>query len=204
MERMLVVIFNGESKAYEAADALQDLNETGGVGMKGEWVLTRQSDGTVAVVKTDNTLPEGSMGGAVIGSLIGLFGGPVGLAIGATSGLVVGATADIARARLDQDFVEEVRTSLAPGKAALVAEIEEDEPEAVDQRMGALGGAVLRRDMSDIADADYERRAGDVRARLGQAKQVVAQDRTQRKGRAKARMNALLHRQDGDKDDPQG
>jgi hypothetical protein len=30
MERMLVAIFNGESQAYEAADALQDLNETGG------------------------------------------------------------------------------------------------------------------------------------------------------------------------------
>src|SRR4029450_7848033 len=89
MERMLVVILDDEHKAYEAADALQDLNENGAVGLKGAWVLTRQSDGSVGVVKTDDTLPEGSMGGAVIGGLAGLFGGPVGLAVGATSGLVI-------------------------------------------------------------------------------------------------------------------
>jgi uncharacterized membrane protein len=202
MERMLVVIFDGEHKAYEAADALQEMNENGAVGMKGAWVLTRQRDGTVSVVKTDNTLPEASMGGAVVGSLAGLFGGPVGLAVGAASGLVIGATADMARARLDQDFVEDVRKSMAPGKAALVAEIDEEEPEAIDQRMGAIGGVILRRDLSDVADADYERRAAQVRARVGQAKEAVAQDRTERKDRVKARMNAFLHR--GDKDDAKG
>lgn len=199
MERMLVVIVDNEHKAYQAADALQDLNENGAVGLKGAWVLTRQSDGSVAVVKTDDTLPEGSMGGAVIGGLAGLFGGPVGLAVGATSGLVIGATADIARARLDQDFVDEVRKSLAPGKAALVAEIDEEEPEAIDQRMGAMGGVIFRRDMSDVADAAYERRAAEVRARVGEAKEAVAQDRAERKSKLKGKMNALLHR--GDKHD---
>ena len=202
MERMLVVTFDGEHKAYQAADALEDMNENGAVGLKGAWVLTRQRDGTVAVVKTDNTLPEGSMGGAVVGSLVGLFGGPVGLAVGAASGLVIGATADIARARLDQDFVEDVRKSIAPGRAALVAEIDEEEPEAIDQRFGAMGGVILRRDLSDVADADYERRAADVRARVGQAKEAVAEDRAQRKGKLKGKMNALLHR--GDKRDKEG
>src|SRR4029450_7090335 len=96
---------------------------------------------------------EGRMGGPVIGSVVGVVGGPVGLAVGATSGLVIGATADIARARLDQDFVEDVRKSLAPGKAALVAEIDEDEPETIDQRMGAMGGVIFGRERVEVGGA---------------------------------------------------
>ncbi len=169
MERMLVVIFNDESKVYEAADTLESLNEEGAIGLTGEWVLMRQQDGEVSVVKTDDTLPEGTMGGTVVGGLIGLFGGPAGLAIGAVTGAAAGATADMARARLDQDFVADISESLAPGKTALVAEINEDEPEAVDARMHALGGRIFRRDLSEFADADYEQRANEVKSRVGRA-----------------------------------
>ena len=166
MERMLVVIFNDESKAYKGADTLESLKEEGAIGLTGEWVLMRQQDGDVSIVKTDDTLPEGTMGGTVVGGLIGLFGGPVGLAIGAATGAAAGATADMARARLDQDFVADISESLAPGKTALVAEINEDEPEAVDARMHALGGRVIRRDLSDFVDADNELRANEVKLRV--------------------------------------
>jgi len=162
---MLLVIFNDESTAYEAADTLERLDEQGAVGVRGEWVLTRQQDGDVSVVKTDDKLPEGTMGGTVVGGLLGLLGGPVGVALGATGGAAVGATADMARARLDQDFVADVSKSLGPGKTALIAEINEDEPEAVDERMTALGGQIFRHDLSDLADADYERRARSVKSR---------------------------------------
>jgi len=193
---MLVVIFSDDTKAYDAADSLQTFHEDGIVAVKGAWVLTRQADGAVAVVKTDDTLPEGTMGATVVGSLIGLFGGPVGLAVGAASGLLVGATADIARARLDQDFVADITNNLAPGKAALVAEIDEEEPEAVDERMNALGGLTFRRDLSDIADAEYEQRAGAVKSRVASVNADLAQAYAERKGRLQARMNTLFQRRD--------
>ena len=199
MERMVVVIFNDESKAYEAADTLESLNEEGAIGLTGEWVLMRQQDGEVSIVKTDDTLPEGTMGGTVIGGLIGLFGEPAGLAIGAATGAAAGATADMARARLDQDFVADISESLAPGKAALVAEINEDEPEAVDARMHALGGRIFRRDLSDFADADYERRANEVKSRLAHARRDIAHDYRTRKRNLTSRVKAFFHT--GDRDD---
>jgi uncharacterized membrane protein len=199
MERMLVVIFNDESKAYEAADKLESLNEEGAIGLTGEWVLMRQQDGDVSIVKTDDTLPEGTMGGAVVGGLIGLFGGPVGLAIGAATGAAAGATADMARARLDQDFVADISESLAPGKTALVAEINEDEPEPVDARMHALGGRIFRRDLSDFADADYERRANEVKSRVAHARRDIAHDYRTRERNLTSRVKALFHT--GDRDD---
>jgi uncharacterized membrane protein len=199
MERMLVVILNDESKAYEAADSLKSLNEEGAIGLTGEWVLTRQQDGDVSIVKHDDTLPEGTMGGTVVGGLIGLFGGPVGLAIGAATGAAAGATADMARARLEQDFVADISACLAPGKTALVAEINEDEPEAVDARMDALGGRIFRRDLLDFADADYGRRADQLKSRVAHASRDIAHDYRTRTRNLTSRVKGLFHT--GDRDD---
>ena len=201
MDRMLVVIFNDESKAYQAADTLESLRDEGAVGVRGEWVLMRQTDGDVSIVKTDDTLPEGTMGGTVVGALIGLLAGPVGLTLGAVGGAAAGAAADMARAHLDQDFVANVSRSLAPGKTALVAEIEEDEPEAVDAQMTALGGQIFRRDLSNFADVDYERRERSFRSRVTHAGRDIAHDYERRKRGLTSRVKSYFHV--GDKDDEQ-
>jgi uncharacterized membrane protein len=201
MDRLLLVVFNDESTAYEAADTLGSLNEEGAVGVRGEWVLMRRQDGEVTVVKVDDKLPEGTMGGTVVGGLIGLLGGPVGLALGAVGGAAVGATADITRARLEQDFVADVSKNLAPGKTALIADINEDEPEAVDAQMTALGGQIFRRDLSDFADADYERRARAVKSRVARARRDIAHEYRTRKRNLTSRVKAVLHT--GDREDEQ-
>src|SRR5215510_734641 len=153
MERMVVTIFDDETKAYEGADVLQAVNEEGIVAVHEAWVLTRDRDGSVSVVKTEDTLPEGTMGGTVVGSLIGLLGGPVGVAIGAASGMALGATADVARAHPGRDFITDVSRALAPGKIALVAEVDEESTESLDARMKALDGQLFRRDLQDFADS---------------------------------------------------
>jgi uncharacterized membrane protein len=60
------------------------------------------------------------------GSLIGLFGGSVGLAIRAGAGLFGGLMYDLANAGIGEDFLNEVGRSLQPGKAAVVAAVWED------------------------------------------------------------------------------
>ncbi len=89
MERMLVVVFDSEAKAYEGSRALQGLGEDSIIAVHASWVVTTDSDGTTTPIKTHEALPEGTMGGTAVGSLIGMFGGPVGLAVGAASGFVI-------------------------------------------------------------------------------------------------------------------
>jgi uncharacterized membrane protein len=156
MKRMLVVIFDSEEKAYEAARALETLSEESMIAVYDDVVVKKDSGGTTtSVVKTHDTDPQGTMGGTAVGSLIGLLGGgPIGLAVGATTGFVLGAAADVARARLGRHFVREVADALAPGHTAPVAEIDEEDTDPVDSRMRALGGSIFRSDLSDVADAD--------------------------------------------------
>ena len=89
MERMLVVVFDDEAKAYEGSRALQGLGEDSIIAVHASRVVTKDPDGTTTVIKTHEALPEGTMGATAVGSLIGMFGGPVGLAVGAASGFVI-------------------------------------------------------------------------------------------------------------------
>jgi uncharacterized membrane protein len=159
MKRMLVVFFDSEEKAYEGARVLQTLYEESMIGVDDDVVVTKDRDGTTRVVKTHDADPQGTMGGTAVGSLIGFLGGPVGLAVGAASGFVLGAAADIARARLGRDFVRDVENALVPGQIALIAEIDEEDTDPVNAQMRALGGSIFRRALSDVADEQAARHA---------------------------------------------
>ena len=170
MERMLVALFGDEAEAREGAQALQAMGEDGELAVHTVRIFTRDQDGIVASEDIYDALPEGTMGGTAVGSLLGLLGGPLGLAIGAASGLLVGATADYAKSRVTTDFAQHVADELMPGRAAIVAEADEEEPGAVNERLQALGATVLRRDLSDLADRDAEYEMASIKNDLAQVK----------------------------------
>ena len=191
MERMVVAIFGDENRAYEAAQALRDLDEAAEIGLDTEAVVTKDPDGRVTVVNARVSDPKATMGGAAVGSMIGLLGGPVGLAIGATGGFVLGAIADTARTRVDRDFVRDVSNALERGKTALVAEIDEDFPDAVDARLSALGALVHRRDLQDVTDVESEREIEAIKARLERLRAKFTASRAERRSRLEARIESL-------------
>ena len=158
MERMLVAIFDSEDKARAAAQALEDLDEQSVIDLYADAIVTKDRHDAAKVVKTHRADPQGRMGGTAVGSLLGVLGGHIGLALGAAAGFVMGAVTDYAKARVDRDFVAEVVKALAPGKTAVVAEIDEESTEPVNARMKALGGRVLRRELSKVVDTEYERK----------------------------------------------
>jgi uncharacterized membrane protein len=150
MDRMLVVIFDRESKAYEGKNALFQLEKEGSIVVYAYAVVARNADGTATVRQSDDPRPVGTLVGTPVGALIGLLGVPVGAALGAAAGLAVGATVDLRHAKIGEDFVENIRQKLLPEKFALVAEIREDSTTPVDTRMEAIGGTVFRRALSEV------------------------------------------------------
>src|SRR5215472_17320961 len=152
MERMLVVVFDNESKAYEGKKALLQLDGEGSISVYGYSVVAKGADGTVTQKQGDDVGPMGTLLGTSLGSLIGLLGGPAGMAAGALGGMLGGATADLDNSRVGADFVDDVNKVLTPNRVALVAEIEEDWTTPVDTRMEAIGGKVFRRALSEVTD----------------------------------------------------
>ena len=191
MDRMLVVVFDTEAKAYEGKKALYQLDNEGSIALYAYAVVAKNTDGTVTVRQTDDQGPLGTLVGTSLGSLIGLLGGMTGLAIGAAAGLLGGCFADLNNARIDADFVDDVTKELLPGKFALVAEIKEDWTTPVDLSMEALGGKVLRRALSEVKHTVDEQQMAALKAEQAQLKAEHAKAQTDRKAKLQEKINQI-------------
>jgi uncharacterized membrane protein len=191
VDRMLVVVFDNETKAYEGKKALLQLDGEGSLSVYAYAVLAKHADGTATVKQGDDSGPVGTLLGTSFGSLIGLLGGPVGLAIGAVSGLAVGGAADLNNARIGEDFIDDVTKTLLPNRVAVVAEIDEDWTTPVDTRMEAIGGSVFRRTLSDVKQTIHEENVDAMKADLAQMKAEHAKAHADRKAKLQEKINQL-------------
>src|SRR3954454_5745708 len=191
MERMLVVVFDNETKAYEGRSALRQLELEGNLSIYAGAVVIKHADGTVSVKQPEDFGPIGTLLGTSAGSLIGLLGGPVGVAIGATSGLAVGGLFDLGNVRVGEDFIDDVSKSLTPGKVAVVAEIDEDWTTPVDTRMEALGGKVFRRALWEVQESLSEEDVAAMKADLAQLKDEISQARADQRAKLQTRIDQL-------------
>jgi len=160
MEKMVVVVFDSDVKAYEGSRALNQLNSEGSVVIHAEAVIGKNPDGTISVKKAEGDFPVRTVEGTAIGSLIGLLGGPVGFGIGLAAGTVAGGISDIYAAGVDEDFLREVSEKLTPGKYAVVADLSEQWVTPVDKTMEGSGGVIFRTTKKNF-EADI--RARDIR-----------------------------------------
>jgi uncharacterized membrane protein len=191
MDRMLVVVFDTEAKAYDGRNALLQLDDEGSIAVFAYAVIAKNPDGTATVKQGDDSGPLGTLAGTSLGSLIGLLGGPVGLAIGATAGLLAGSTADLNNARIGSDFVDDVTRQLRPGKFALLAEVQEDWTTPVDVRMEAIDGTVFRRALSEVKHTVDEEEIAAMKADLAQMKAEHAKAQADRKAKLQDKINQL-------------
>lgn len=190
MEKMLVAVFDNESKAYEGSRALAQLDADGSIAVHAQAVIKKNPDGT-ATVKESNEFPVGSVAGTTVGSLIGLLEGPVGLAVGATTGLFAGMVRDLFAAGVNAEFVDDAAAILTPGKCAVVADVSEEWETPVDAKMEALGATVIRTPKQAVEQDQRARETAALREEIDQLKAEYAKARADRKAKMKARIDKL-------------
>ncbi|MGA2896934.1 MAG: DUF1269 domain-containing protein [Acidobacteriaceae bacterium] len=191
MDRMLVVVFDTEAKAYEGKKALYQLDDEGSISVYADAVIAKNANGSATVKQSNDQGPLGTLVGTSLGSLIGLLGGVTGLAIGATVGLLGGSFADLDNARIGTDFIDDVTRELKPGKFAVVAEIQEEWTTPVDLRMESIGGKVFRRALSNVRHTVNEEENEAMKADLAQLKAEYAKARADRKAKLQEKINQL-------------
>jgi uncharacterized membrane protein len=191
MERMLVVFFDSETKAYEGRNTLLDLDNEGSISVLAYAVLSKSNEGKVSVKQSNEAGPIGTLVGTSVGSLIGLLAGPVGMVVGASAGLLTGMITDLDNTRVSADFVDEVARQLQPGRFAVISQIEETWTTPVDLRMEALGGTVLRRTLAEVTQTVNENEIAAMKADLAELKAEHAQATAERKAKLTAKINQL-------------
>lgn len=191
MEKMLIVVFDDESKAYEGSHALKQLDAEGSIAVHAESVIKKNADGTVTLKQVDDGFPIHTFGGTAIGSLLGLLGGPVGLGIGAAAGALAGSIGDLNVAGVDAEFLNDTAAALTPGKYAVIADVSEEWVTPVDTRMEASGGAIFRSARKSVEDDQRARDVAALRAEIDQLKAEHARAQADRKAKLQAKIAKL-------------
>lgn len=200
MYKMLAIVFNDEKSAYEGARALAELNTEGSIDVYAAAVLEKDARGWVTTKKTQSDFPLQTFAGTAIGGLIGLLGGPAGVAVGSGIGVMAGLLGDMYGASVDEVFLSEVSTALTPGKWAVIAEVDEDWVTPVDTRMEALGGVVHRTLKSRFDHEQWSQAAADARTELDQLKAEERDARADRKAKLQAQIDRQSKRVDAQLD----
>lgn len=191
MERMLVVVFNDESKAYQGSRALKELDTEGSIAIHAEVVIKKNLDDTVTIKEEEEEFPIGTAGGTAIGALIGLLEGPVGLGVGALAGAAAGSIGDLYSTGVSAEFVDEVAATLTPGKCAVIADVSEEWVTPVDTRMEPLGGIVLRKSKRMVEDEERARDIAALQAEMDQLEVELARASGERKIKLQAKIDQL-------------
>jgi uncharacterized membrane protein len=181
MNKMLVAVFNSETVAFEGLRALKDLHKEGDITLYATAVLSKDAAGRVSTNQAADEGPIGTALGMLTGSMMGLLGGPVGLAVGASMGGLTGLLFDLDKSGIDIQFVDDVSRALSPGKAAVLADVEESWTAPVEARIGKLGGMVFRRLRSEVVEDQLAREAAAFQAEVTQLKEELAQAQAENK-----------------------
>ena len=196
MNKVTVVVFDDEKRAYEGSRAIRDLHREGSFTLYADAVIAKDANGKVSVRRAPDEDAAGTLSGLLLGSLAGLLGGPVGLAVGAGTGTLIGAAFDLTKAGIGEDFLKEVSEYLLPGRAAVVAEIDEEWQTPLDSRMEAIGGQVFRRNRIELEDEYFERDFAAFEAELDALDAEMAKASAERKARLQARIRETQRKLD--------
>jgi uncharacterized membrane protein len=147
--RAVTAVFKTQNEAYEAASDIEKLDkDKDEVRVRQGSLVTKDLKGNVSVLDTKgNDVPWGTIGGPIVGGLIGLIGGPATAAVGAGAGLLTGWTGDLVHLGMDEDMVRSVSAEVNPGDSALIAEIDEGSTRPIDEIVARHHGRIYRTDV---------------------------------------------------------
>ncbi len=155
MSTIIVATFDDESKTYQAFSEVKRASVERKLKINGLTVMHRNLEGNFVVKDAAIKNYGGSMTGGIIGSLIGIMGGPLGILLGWGAGALIGGMRDAKEIMDDQNLFKLLSQDMQVGNTALIGEIENEQDNSVQQIVRNLGGELLKRPTEEV-EADIE------------------------------------------------
>lgn len=150
MNQLIVVGFDHFDDARNALDRIRSLEREGRISLEDTALVQRDPDGTAHVTnEVSGTTETATVIGAAIGGFVLFLFPVVGVAIGAAAGAAIGAALDRG---VSASFIDEVKTTLRPGRSAMFLVVREADLDAVLAGLRELRGDVLQSTLSTEAE----------------------------------------------------
>ncbi len=160
-ENLLIVNYKNESDAYQAFSELETLSDYYFIDQaaivkkeNGEYVVKEEYDGGLKTA--DDTLK-----GGLIGSLIGILGGPVGVLLGGSVGATIGGIKDTADILKEFDLADYAYAHIGEGETVLILLADEKGNSALNDQLNAFDVTIKRTSVPAVVKeleraAEYE------------------------------------------------
>ena len=150
MNQLIVVAFDHFDDARSALERIRSLEREGRISLEDTALVQRDPDGTAHVKnEVSGTTETATVIGAAVGGLVLFLFPVVGLALGAAAGAAIGTAMDRG---VSASFIDEVKTTLRPGRSAMFLVVREADPDAVLAGLRDLPGEVLQSTLSTEAE----------------------------------------------------
>ncbi len=160
MQNIIAVNFEIESEGYQAITELRKIPITAGRAVL-EMALVKRSGEKLEVCDSFNSgahTSDDTLKGGMIGSLVGILGGPIGVLLGGSAGILTGSLIDADDAIDDASLIETVAGKMADGAISLIILAEEEDESELDRCLGVFRAEIIRFDAAVIADEVEEMR----------------------------------------------
>ena len=118
MQKLVVIIFDGRSKARAGLKALRGLDRDGELSLFEVALAVKAPNGRVRVIENPNDVNFPAVGvGSLTGSVLGALGGPIGILAGAAAGALIGFIINLERSGVTDDFINDVSAAMAPANS---------------------------------------------------------------------------------------
>ena len=175
-QNIIVALFDISSEAYQAFSELKAYSQTTDALVAQAVLVKKENDLIIPAESTDftaNTV-EGTWTGGLIGSLVGILGGPIGVLLGGATGALIGSDAGAAK-KLDN------------GSTAIIILAQESDEAVLDAFFHRFKTVILRQDAA-VAQQDV---LAAIEAQEEVARQAHEAWKKQRKAERKEKVEAF-------------
>jgi uncharacterized membrane protein len=151
VDSVVVVGFSENDKAYEAFSELKSLSDQKKLTARSAAVVERDQTGQLQIKDSfDAETGMPTVGGGLVGMLMGAIGGPYGMLLGLTGGALAGGSFEMRHGDDQDEVLTQLNAAINPGHTVLLAQVNEPTVEVLDTAMGDLGGVVIRKSEADV------------------------------------------------------
>lgn len=187
---VLVMTFPNSAVTYEAFAKLK--NSEAGTSLSAASLVERTPDGKLQGVEgADAKIGTGTLGGSLIGILIGSFAGPLGLLLGWGAGAATGALVDLDQGLEDSTVLARFASMIKPGQNAIVAEADEQDENVIDAFVAQFQGTVVRAPRDQVIDELEAEQDALAKAQEAARQEMRAKRKEERHEKVEERINAL-------------
>ena len=136
MQNIIVASFEVESEGYQAITTLRQFPGEE-KSMISQAVLVKKEDGAIKSLDGFDTGAEtlnDTLKGGLIGTAVGILGGPIGMLLGGSIGYMTGANLDVIDAIDNASLLEQIAGKLQDGQVALIV-LADEEREALNEAL---------------------------------------------------------------------